>query len=109
MFLGRGDNLGGEGLMWTLLRILLLALLRVALGGRLGGAVFSLPIALAIVEEGLHCLLTRSKFCGDVHQFIDFGWGLATQLADQISAGGTSKECSDDVEVSDIGELGALL
>jgi hypothetical protein len=54
------DKLGGEGLVWTLLCLLLLALLWVALGGRLG-------LALVLVEEGLNRLLSRSELHGDVH------------------------------------------
>jgi hypothetical protein len=103
------NKLGGEGLAWALLHLLLLALPGVALGGCLGGILLSLPLDLIHVEEGLDRLLTRSEFCGDVHQLVSFGWGLPTQLADQISARGTSKECSDDVGVGDVGELGALL
>lgn len=91
------NKLGGEGLAWALLHLLLLALPGVALGGCLGGILLSLPLDLIHVEEGLDRLLTRSEFCGDVHQLVSFGWGLPTQLADQISARGTSKECSDDV------------
>jgi hypothetical protein len=108
-FLGSGKKLGGEGLVWTLLCLLLLALLWVALAGRLRGALLPLPIALVLVEEGLNCLMTQSKLRGNVHQFISLGQGLATQLADQVPTGGTSKECPDDVGVSDIVELGALL
>jgi len=35
--------------------------------------------------------------------------GLATELVYQLLAGGTADEGSDDVEVCDVGELGALL
>jgi hypothetical protein len=71
------DKFNGEGLAWALLCLLLLALLGVALGVRLGGILLSLPIALILVEQGLDCFLIRSKFCSDVHQLICFGWGLA--------------------------------
>jgi hypothetical protein len=109
-FLGCGDKLDGEGLRWALLYLLLLlTLLRVALGGRLGGALLLLPIALVLVEEGFDLLLPRSELCGNVHQFVGLGQGLATQLADQVPTGGSSKECLNDVGVGDVGELSALL
>jgi hypothetical protein len=95
--------------MWTLLRLLLLALLRVVLGGCLGCILLLLPAARVAVEEGLDCLLAQSNLRGDVHQFICFAWGLAAQLANQISAGGARKECTNDVGISDVGELDALL
>jgi hypothetical protein len=74
-----------------------------------GGILLLLPAALNLVEEGVDCLLARSELRGDVHQLICFGRGVAAQLADQITATSTSKECSDDVRVSDVGELGALV
>jgi hypothetical protein len=52
-----GDELGDEGLGRALLRLLLLALLRVALGGRLRGALLSLPTPLVLVEKSLNRLL----------------------------------------------------
>jgi hypothetical protein len=103
-----GDELDGEGLGWTLLRLLLLPLIWVALGGRLGGALLPLPITLVFVEEGLDCLLPRSELRGDVHQFVGLGQGLATQFADQIPIGGPDEECPNDVGVGDVGELSAL-
>jgi hypothetical protein len=75
---GRSDKLDGEGLVWTLLCLLLLALLWVTLGRRLEDVFLSLPAALVPVEEGLDCLLTRSKLCGNVHQFIGFGRGRSS-------------------------------
>jgi hypothetical protein len=103
-----GDELGGEGLGWALLRLLFLALLGVVLGGRLRGDLLSLPVPLVLVEDGLNHFLPQSKLRGDVHQFIGLGQGLATQLADQIPIGGPSEECSNEVGVDDVGELGAL-
>lgn len=93
----------------ALLRLLLLALLRVAFGGHLGSILHPLTVTLIIVEEGLDNLFTRSELCCDVHQLVRFGWGLAAQLVDQIPTGCTSKERSDDVRVGGVGELGALV
>jgi hypothetical protein len=90
------------------LRLLLHALLRVAFGGRLGGALLPLPVTLVLVEEGLDRLLARSELRGDVHQLVGLGRGLATQLADQILIGGPGEECFKDIGVGDVGELGAL-
>jgi hypothetical protein len=73
-----GDKIRGEGLALALLHLLLLTLPGVALGGRLGGILLSLPVALVLMEEGLDSLLTQSEFCGNVHQFVRLGWGLAT-------------------------------
>jgi hypothetical protein len=89
--------------------VFFLPFLRVALGGCLGGALLPLPIALIFVEEGLDHLLPRSKLYADVHQFIGFGWGFVTQLANQVPIGGSSKECPNDVGVDDVRELDALL
>jgi hypothetical protein len=52
------DKIYGEGLTMALLCLLLLALLRVALGGRLRGILLSLPVTVILVEEGLDSLLT---------------------------------------------------
>jgi hypothetical protein len=61
-----------------------------------------------LVEDGLDGFLPRSELGGDVHQLACVGGGLATHLADQIVVGRASEECTDDVEVSDVGELGVL-
>jgi hypothetical protein len=47
-----------EGLVLALWRFLLLVFLGVALGGRLGGILLSLPVALVLVEDGLDSLLS---------------------------------------------------
>jgi hypothetical protein len=80
-----GDELGGEGLERALLRFLLFAFLRIALGGRLGGAILSLSVPLVLVEE--------DHDCPSIH------WP---------TTGGPGEECPNDVGVGDIGELGAL-
>jgi hypothetical protein len=95
--------------MLALLRLLLLVLLRVALGRYLEDVLLPLPNAIVLVEDGLDSLLSRSEVGGDVHQLVYLGGGLATQLADQIVVGGTSEECSNDVGNGDVGELGVLL
>jgi hypothetical protein len=92
----------------AMLHLPFLALLGVALGGRLGGILLSLPIALVLVKDGLNGLLTQSELGGDIHQFICLDGCLATKFADQIAVGGTSEERSNDVRVSGVGELGAL-
>jgi hypothetical protein len=58
--------------------LLFFVFLGVTLGGRLGGVLLPLPIALVFVEDGLDDLLSQSKLSGDVHQFACFGGGLAT-------------------------------
>jgi hypothetical protein len=103
-----GDKISGEGLMLALLR-LLVVLLGVALGGCLGSILLSLPVAFVLVKDGLDGLLSQSELDCNVHQLACLGGGLATQLADQVVTGGAGEERSDDVGVSDVGELGALL
>jgi hypothetical protein len=95
--------------MLALWCFLLVVFLGVLLGGYLGGILLPLPIGLVLVEDGLDGLLSRSELGGDVHQFTCLGGCLATQQADQVTVGGTDEECSDDVRVGDVGELGALL
>jgi hypothetical protein len=102
-FLGCIEKLDSEGLERALLSLLLLSLFLVALGGCLRGALLMLLVALVIVEEGFDCLLPQGELRGDVHQFVGLGRGLATQLADQVLTGGSSKECLNNVGVSDIG------
>jgi hypothetical protein len=92
------------------LRHLLGLLLRATLGGRLRD-VFLLPLLrlLVLSEDGLDCLLTRGELGGYVHQFARLGGSLAPQFAHQVSARGAGEERPDDVRVSDVGQLGALL
>jgi hypothetical protein len=77
--------------------------------GCLEGILLSLPVALVLMEDGLDDLLTRSELGGDIHQFVRLGNGLGIHFADQIVVRGISEECFDDVRVSDVRELGALL
>jgi hypothetical protein len=101
-----GDKICGEGLMLALPHLLLL---EVALGGRLRGILLLLPIAFILVEDDLDDLLSQSEIGGDVHQLACLGGGLAIQLAEQVMTGYTGEERPNDVVVSDVGELGALL
>jgi hypothetical protein len=39
---------------------------------------------------------------------VGLSWGLATQLADQVPAGGPGEECPYDVGVGDVGALSVL-
>jgi hypothetical protein len=92
------------------LRLLPDLLLRATLDGRLGG-VFLLPSLrlLVLPEDGFDCLLTRGKLGGYVHQFARLGGCLASQFAYQVPASDVSEECSNDVRVGDVRQLGALL
>jgi hypothetical protein len=66
---------------------------------------------LVLPEDGLNRLLARGELGGDVHQLARPGGGLATQLAHQVAAGasGAGEERADDIRISDVGQLGALL
>jgi hypothetical protein len=92
------------------LRLLLGPLLRATLGGRLGNVFLLAPLRLLVLpEDGFDRLLTRGELGGDVHQLTRLGGCLAAQFAHQVSAGGASEECPDDIRVGDVGQLGALL
>jgi hypothetical protein len=104
-----GDKIFFKGLIFALRHLLLFVFLGIALGGHLTGVLLLLPAILVLVEDGLDHLLSRSKLCGDVHQFTCFGGNLEIQFADQFTAGGAGKESTYDVGVGDIGEFGALL
>jgi hypothetical protein len=107
--LGSGDKIcvGGVALC---LRLLLGLLLRVALGGRLEDVFLLASLRLLVLpEDGLDRLLTRGELGGDVHQLACLGGSLATQFAHQVATSGAGKECPDDIRVSDVGQLGALL
>jgi hypothetical protein len=67
------------------------------------------PGLLVLPEDGLNRLLAGGKLGGDVHQLARPGGGLATQLAHQVTAGGAGEERADDIGISDVGQLGALL
>jgi hypothetical protein len=92
------------------LRLLLGLLLRATLGGRLGD-VFLLPSLrlLVLPEDGFDRLLTRGELGGDVHQLARLGGSFAPQFAHQVATSGAGEERPDDIRVSDVGQLGALL
>jgi hypothetical protein len=92
------------------LRILLGLLLRAALGGRLGDVFLLTSLRLLVLlEDGFDRLLTRGELGGDVHQLARLGGSLVTQFAHQVAASGAGEERLDDIRVSDVGQLGALL
>jgi hypothetical protein len=87
---------------------LLVLLLGVATRVTLVGVLLPLFLALSIMEDGSHCLLAGGKVGGNVQELPSCAWALVSQLLDQLLAGGPREECSDDISVSNIGQLGAL-
>jgi hypothetical protein len=109
LVLSGGDKVRVGGVAFRL-RLLLVLLLGAALSGRLGDVFRLAALGLLVLsEDGLNRLLARGELGGDVHQLARPGGGLATQLAHQVAAGGAGEERADDVRVSDVGQLGALL
>jgi hypothetical protein len=107
--LGSSDKIRVNGVALRL-RLLLGLLLCDTLGRRLGGVFLRLPLRLLVFpEDGLDRLLTRGELGGDVHQFARTGGSLAPQFAHQVSTSGAGEESSDDVQVGDVRQLGALL
>jgi hypothetical protein len=107
--LGGGDKICVGGVAFRL-RLLLALLLGVALNGRLGDVFRLASLRLLVLpEDGLDRLLTRGELGGDVHQLTRPGGSLATELAYQVAASGAGEERADDIRVSDVGQLGALL
>jgi hypothetical protein len=107
--LGRSNEIRVSGVALRL-RLVLGLLLRAPLGGRLGGVFLWLPLRLLVLsEDGFDHLLTQGELGGDVHQFARTGGSLAPQFAHQVLASGASKESPDDIQVSNVGQLGALL
>jgi hypothetical protein len=68
-----------------------------------------LPLILIATKDGTNRLLTGGEVGDDLHQTVGSDGSVAAQLSDQLFAGGTREEGHDDVEVSDVGEFGALL
>ena len=92
------------------LRLLLALLLRAVLSGRLGDVFLLASLRLLVLlEDGLDRLLARGELGGDVHQLARPGGSLATQFAHQVAASGAGEECTDNIRVGDVGQLGALL
>jgi hypothetical protein len=107
--LGGGDKVR-VGCVAFRLRLLLALLPRAALSGRLGDVLWLAPLRLLVLsEDGLDRLLTRGELGGDVHQLARPGGSLATQLAHHVAASGAGEERADDIQVGDVGQLGALL
>jgi hypothetical protein len=107
--LGGSDKIRVRGVALCL-RLLLGLLLRAALGGRLGD-VFLLPSLrlLVLPEDGFDRLLARGELGGDVHQLARLGGSLAPQFSHQVATRGAGEERPDDIQVGDVGQLGALL
>jgi hypothetical protein len=74
--------------------------------GRLPAAVLRL---LVLPEDGFDRLLTRGELGGDVHQLARLGGSLAAQFTHQVVASGAGEERPNNIRVSDVGQLGALL
>jgi hypothetical protein len=68
-----------------------------------------LHLVLITIEDGTNHLLAGGEDGDDVHQTIGSDGGVAAHLSDQLFAGGAREEGHDNVGVSDVGELGALL
>jgi hypothetical protein len=109
LVLDSGDKIcvGGVALC---LRLLLGLLLRATMGGCLGDVFLLASLRMLVLpEDGLNRLLTRGELGGDVHQLARLGGSLAAQFAHQVTASGAGEERPDDIRVSDVGQLGALL
>jgi hypothetical protein len=107
--LGGGDKVYVGSVAFRL-RLLLALLLGATLSGRLGDVFRLAPLRLLVLsEDGLDRLLTRGELGGNVHQLARPGGSLATQLAHQVAASGAGEERADDIQVGDVGQLGALL
>jgi hypothetical protein len=107
--LGSGDEVRIDGAVLRL-RLLPGLLLRATLDGRLG-VILLLPSLrlLVLPEDGFDRLLARGELGGYVHQLACLGGCFAPQFAYQVPASGAGEECPDDVRVSDVRQLGALL
>jgi hypothetical protein len=109
LVLSSGDKVRVGGVAFRL-RLLLALLLGAALSRRLGDIFRRAALGqLVLLEDGLNRLLARGELGGDVHQLARPGGGLATQLAHQVATCGAGEERADDIRVSDVGQLGALL
>jgi hypothetical protein len=60
------------------------------------------------MENCPYRFLAGSKVGGNVQELPGGTWALAPQLMDEFLAGGSHKECPNDIGVSYIGQLGAL-
>jgi hypothetical protein len=60
------------------------------------------------MEYGPYRLLTEGKVGGNVQDFPGDAWALASQLMDQLLAGGSCEERSDDINISNVGQLSTL-
>jgi hypothetical protein len=67
------------------------------------GILLPLLLAFGVVEDGPYCLLIGGKVGGNVQEFPSGVWALASQLMDQILAGGSGEERSEDISISNVG------
>ena len=103
----RGDQVFVRPTLLPLTTLFLL--LRVLETRGLGGLGLLFPLGAAIGENWTNCLFTRGEVGGDIEQLASAHGGLTPELVYQLLTGGAGDEGSDDVEVRDVGELGALL
>jgi hypothetical protein len=107
--LGGSDKICIGGVAFRLL-LLFRLLLHAALGGRLKDVFLLVPLRLLVLpEDSFDRILPRGELGGDVHQLARLGGSLVTQFAHQVAASGVGEERPDDIRVSDVGQLGALL
>jgi hypothetical protein len=91
-----------------LVQLLGLLLLGVAVGATFVGVLSPLLLFLGVMEDCPYHLLVGSKVGGIVQELPGGAWALAPQLIDELFAGGSREECSDDIGVSHVGQLSAL-
>jgi hypothetical protein len=58
---------------------------------------------ISVLLPLLLALLTGGKVGGNVQEFPSGAWALASYLMDQLLAGGSHEEHSDDISASNIG------
>jgi hypothetical protein len=99
----------GRGLLFALLVLLLPVVPLRALARAREILFLVLSLVLVATEDGTNCLLTCGEFGDNIHQTVGNDGSAVAQLSNQLFACGTREEGHDDVGVSDVGELGALL
>jgi hypothetical protein len=103
------DKVVCRGFVFALLVLLLLPIVPFGTPiGALGFLILVLPLILVATKDGTSRLLAGGIVGDDVHQLVGGGGGVATQLSDQLLAGGSREKSHDDIEVGDVGKLSAL-
>jgi hypothetical protein len=96
--------------LFALLVLLLLLVVSFRASARARGILFlSLSFVLVATKDGTNCLLADGEVGDNVHQTVGSDESVMAQFSYQLFAGGTREEGHDDVRISDVGELGALL